>query len=176
MTTKTRGIDFSELTLKDALDLAVLVEQEAEERYLELAHQMETHRTEEAGAFFRWMAGNEHKHGADLAARRAELFAGSPRRVTRSMLFDIEAPDYDEARAFMSQREALQVAMRSEQKAYAFFDAVLQTTPAGEVRALFEELRREEIHHQDLVSKEIAKLPEGEPLPNDTFADDPIPL
>ena len=35
----TRGIDFRALSLKDALDLAVLIEQEAEERYEEFAAQ-----------------------------------------------------------------------------------------------------------------------------------------
>ncbi len=174
MTTKTRGIDFAKLTLKDALDLASLVEEEAEERYLELVHQMEIHRTEEAGAFFKFMAGNEKKHGAELSARRTKLFGDAPRTVTRAMLFDIEAPDYDEARAFMSPKEALAVAMRSEEKAYAFFEAAIPHLQDAEVKALFVELRDEEIHHQDLIKKEIAKLPEGEGLPLDAFVDDPI--
>jgi rubrerythrin len=39
MMTTTRHIDFARLSLKDALDLAVLIEQEAEERYEELHHQ-----------------------------------------------------------------------------------------------------------------------------------------
>lgn len=176
MLRKAPGIDFERLSLKDALDLAVLVEQEAEERYAELADQMEIHRTEEAGAFFRLMVLNERKHGAELAARRKKLFGDAPRAVGRAMLFDVEAPEYDEARAFMSPKEALDVAMRSEQKAYAFFDAVVPRLPEGEVRALFEELRQEELHHQELVAKELAKLPAGERLPEDAFGDDPVAL
>ncbi len=174
MTTKTRGIDFENLSLKDALDLACLVEEEAEERYLELVHQMEIHRTEDAGAFFKFMAGNEKKHGAELGARRTKLFGDAPRAVTRAMLFDIEAPDYDEARAFMSPKEALLVAMRSEKKAYEFFDAALPHLKDAEVKALFEELRAEEIHHQDLIAKELQKLPDGPSIPLDAFVDDPI--
>ena len=174
MTTKTRGIDFGTLSLKDALDLAILVEEEAEERYQELEHQMEIHRTEEAGAFFKFMAMNEKKHGDELSARRKKLFGDAPRVVTRAMLFDIEAPDYDEARAFMSPREALEVAMRSEQKAFAFFDAAIPHLADEGVKALFAELRSEEIHHQDLVGKELAKLPEGNGLPLDAFVDDTI--
>jgi len=38
--TSTLGIDFASLSLKDALDLAVLVEEEARERYEEFADQM----------------------------------------------------------------------------------------------------------------------------------------
>ena len=50
------GIDFSALTLKDALDLAILIEEEARERYEDFADQMEQHHTPEAGRFFRFMA------------------------------------------------------------------------------------------------------------------------
>ena len=45
----------------------------------------------------------------------------SPARVNRSMLWDVEAPDYDEARAFMSARQAMGVALRAETKAHEFF-------------------------------------------------------
>lgn len=174
MTTTTLGIDFGTLSLKDALDLAILVEEEAEERYHELEHQMTIHRTEEAAAFFKFMATNEKKHGEELAGRRKKLFGDAPRTVKRTMIFDVEAPDYDEARAFMSPRAALNVAMHSEEKAYAFFDAALPTLKDAEVKALFEELRAEEIHHQDLIKKELAKLPEGDGIPLDAFVDDPI--
>lgn len=176
MTTTTRGIEFDRLSLQDALDLAVLIEQEAEERYVELTDQMLAHHTEEAAAFFRFMAANEKKHGGELAARRQKLFGDAPRAVGRAMIFDVEAPDYDEARAFMSPRAALLVAMHSEQKAYAFFAAALPHITDAGVRALFEELRQEEIHHQDLITKELAKLPEGEGLPGDAFEDEPVAM
>ncbi|MEZ4301457.1 MAG: ferritin family protein [Polyangiaceae bacterium] len=172
----TPGIDFARLSLKDALDLAVLVEEEAEERYLELTLQMEMHRTPRAAAFFRFMATNEKKHGEELQARRSKLFGDEPRRVRRAMLFDVEAPDYDEARAFMSPREALEAAMRSEQKAQAFFEAALPHLSDPEVRSLFEELRQEEVHHQALIEKEAGKLPAEDPLPADAFEDEPAAL
>ena len=69
----TRGIDFATLTLKDALDLAVLVEEEACERYGEFADQMEMHDTPDAARFFRYMIENEEKHRIALAERAWEL-------------------------------------------------------------------------------------------------------
>ena len=117
----SKSIDFSSLTLQDALDLAVLVEEEAQERYLELADQMDTHRTWEAAEFFRFMAGNEAKHGLELSKKRRTLFGLTPRRVDRSMLWDVEAPSYDTVRAFMHAREAYTVALASEEKARQFF-------------------------------------------------------
>ena len=72
-------------------------------------------------------------------------------------------------------RRALEVAFDSETKAYAFFDAALESITDPEVRALFAELRREEAEHQNLVRRELDKLPrDAEPGDGDddeeTFA------
>ena len=82
---------------------------------------MEQHHTPEAAKFFATMARNEQKHGEELRARRHGLFGDAPRRVKRSMLWDVEAPDYDQPRAFMSARQAMEVALASETKAHEFF-------------------------------------------------------
>jgi rubrerythrin len=162
------GIDVSQLSTQDALDLAILIEEEAEERYRELAHQMELHHTPEAARFFVVMAGNEARHRDQLAARRAERFGNEPSRMSRRMLWDVEAPDYDEARAFMSPRQAMTTALRCEEKAHAFFVQALGETRDPAVRSLFEELRDEEVQHRELVSQELARLP-----PDDADAVDP---
>jgi rubrerythrin len=169
-----RGIDFSKLSLKDALDLAILIEEEAQERYDEFSDQMDIHRTPEAAAFFRTMSGNEQRHGEELRKRRERLFPKEPRTVNRSMIFDIEAPDYDQARAFMTPRQAMQSALRSEEKAHAFFVAALPQIGDAEVRALFGELRDEEVEHQDLVKRAMAKLPPDSGPPPEGFVDDPV--
>ena len=166
-------IDFASLSLMDALDLAVLIEDEAKERYEEFAAQMEQHRTPEAATFFRLMAVNEAKHGQELADRRSQLFGGQTPTVTRAMIFDVEAPDYDEARAFMSPRQAMKAALASEVKAHAFFVAALPALKDAQVRTLFEELRDEEVLHQTLVKAELAKLPPDSGLSDDDFVDEP---
>jgi rubrerythrin len=170
----TRGIDFEHLTLKDALDLAILIEEEACERYGEFVDQMEMHDTADTARFFRFMAGNEEKHRAALATRRRELFADAPTTVTRAMLFDVEAPDYDEARAFMTVRQALAAALRAEEKAHAFFEAAIPRIREASVRALFEELRAEEVGHQALVRREIANAPPDPEIASESFADEPV--
>ena len=169
----TRGIDPATLSLLDALDLAILVEEEAQERYEEFASQLELHRTPEAAAFFRHMAGNEAKHGQALAARRVQRFAKTPRHVTRAMIFEIEAPGYDAARAFMSPRRAMEAALASEVKAEAFFEAALSGIRDAEVRTLFAELRDEERQHQALVKAELDKLPPDSGLADEDFVDEP---
>jgi len=170
----TETIDFTSLSLQDALDLAILVEEEAQERYVELAEQLEQHHTPEAAEFFRTMACNEERHGEALRARRQKLFSGLPSRVSRSMLWDVEAPDYDESRALMSARQAMGVALRAETKAHEFFLKALPRITNAEVRTLFEELRDEELVHQTLVREALEKLPPGpEPDPQD-YEDEPV--
>jgi erythrin-vacuolar iron transport family protein len=171
-----RAVDFSRISLKDALDFAVLVEEEAKERYEEFRDQMELHRTPEAAEFFGQMAQNEEKHRAELLHRRRELFGDSETSVARSMLWDVEAPEYDQARAFMSPRQAMQVALESEIKAHEFFMGALEHITEGEVRRLFEELRDEEKVHQDLVRKEMAKLPPDSGVDPEAFVDGPVGL
>jgi rubrerythrin len=169
----TQQLDFNQLSLRDALDLAVLIEEEARARYVEFAEQMEQHRTPEAGAFFRFMAGNELKHRDELAKRRAALFGAELGKVTQAMVFDVEAPEYDEARAFMTLREALKSALRSEQKAREFFAKSLPVVKDAEVATLFAELLGEEEEHEKLVRDQIANLPPDAGAHPGDFADEP---
>jgi erythrin-vacuolar iron transport family protein len=152
-------LNFSTLSLQDALDLAILIEEEAKERYEEFADNLNLHHTPGAAGFFVTMAGNEAKHGADLAKRRQVLFGNAPMRVTRDMLWDVEAPGFDQPRAFMTVRQAMEIALESEVKAFSFFDAALGHIQDPDVRTLFTELRAEETEHQDMVKAVIAKLP-----------------
>ena len=166
-------IDFGQLSLRDTLDLAISIEEEAKERYDDFAEQMDTHRTAETAKFFRFMAGNEIKHAEKLAAQREELFGDEPSTADTSMLYDIEAPEFDTARAFMSVRAALDVAMTSEAKAYEFYDEALAKISDAEVRELFLELRDEEAKHQEMIKEIMAKVPEDDDFDPDDFVDQP---
>ncbi len=167
-------IDFAKLSLKDALDLAVLMEEEARERYEEFVDQMQLHHTPDAADFFRAMAANETKHGEQLARRRRALFKAEPAQITRAMLWDLEAPEYDSARAFMSVRRAMEVALQSEIKAHDFFADALRHVADGEVRKIFAELRDEDTEHQRLIRDQLRKLPPDSGANPDDYADEPV--
>lgn len=169
-----KTIDFTKLSLQDALDLAILIEEEAAERYQELADQMEAHYTTAAAEFFRFMVMNETKHGNELSERRQALFGAAPRNVDRSMLWNVEAPEYDQVRAFMTARQALDVALEAEIKAYGFFQSAIPQVTDPTARQLFEELLGEELEHQELVRKELAKLPEEPSVDIDDYVDEPV--
>jgi len=169
----SHGIDFEKLSLRDTLDLAIFVEEEAKERYDEFAEQMDAHHTADVAEFFRFMAANEIKHAHKLSAQRQSLFADEPRTIDPSILFDVEAPEYDATRAFMSVRDALDVALRSEVKAYDFYNDALPVITSTEVRELFVELREEEARHQELIKETMAKVPAEDGFDPDDFVDGP---
>ncbi len=170
----SQTVDFTRLDLKDALDLAILIEDEARERYEEFAEQMEVHHTTDAADFYRFMAQNEARHGEEIAVRRKELFGDAPSRMSRSMLWGVEAPDYDQARAFMTPRRALEVALESEIKAHAYFTAAIPAILDPDVKALFIELQGDEVHHKDLVQAEIDKLPPDSEIDAEDLVDEPV--
>ncbi|MFA6313774.1 MAG: ferritin family protein [Sterolibacterium sp.] len=139
--------------------MAVLIEKEAEDRYLWFVDLLGERYRGDAADFFGMMAKNEQRHGAELAARRRALFGDAPARITADMIEDIEAPDSGKPRPNMSPRHALEVAMESEVKAYEFFNEALPGIQDSSVRKLFEELRDEETEHQSLLREQMAKYP-----------------
>jgi len=165
-------VDFSKLSLRDALDLAILIEEEAEERYEKLSAMVGGRYAGDAGDVFRSMAKNENLHGSELKARREALFAGEPRTVEREMLDDVEAPDWSKAGVFISARQALEAALESEQKAHAFFVQALPHLGEEEVKKLFQELAAEELKHQALLRGKLKGLPPGPDLEPE-MADEP---
>ena len=167
-----RGVDFASLTLMDALDLAVLVEDEARERYEEFARIVGGRYAGDASDMFRLMATDEQTHGAQILERRRRLFGDAPPRLDRDAFFQVEAPDRTAPRVFMSARQAMEVALDSEEKAWAFFNEALPHIVDNDVKALFEELRDEELQHQQFVKDRMAKLPAGPDLTDDE-ADQP---
>jgi len=166
------AVDFARLDLKDALDLAILIEQEARERYETFTRIVGGRYAGDAADMFREMARNEAKHESQLAERRKKAFGDSPREVTRAMFEEVEAPGLGSPRVFMSARQALEVALASEEKAWEFFDRALPHVKDPYVRALFLELREEEAQHRTLVRNRLERLPTGPDL-EDSEADEP---
>jgi rubrerythrin len=118
------------------------------------------------------MAANEGQHHAELVARRTKLFKDAPSRVDRSWFEEVEAPDRGKPRVFMGPRQALQVALESEEKAHDFFAEALPHLKDPEVEKLFAELKAEEVRHQNYIKKAMAELPPGPDLEEED-ADEP---
>jgi rubrerythrin len=167
------NVDFRSMTLQDALDLAIAIEEEAKERYDGFVDQVGTARYDgDAADMFRLMAGYEAKHRDELRSRRHALFGDAPRRVTTAQLDDVEAPDRGKPRPFMSGRQAMEVALASEEKARDFFSGALGLVTDDKVKDLFLVLRDEEEEHIRLVKSRLERLPPGPSVEADE-ADEP---
>ena len=152
-------IDYSKLTLMDALDLATLIEVEAFKRYTQFTERLGSRFDDDAASIFQAMAVNENKHGEQIAERRVALFGEERLKVTLDDIFDVEAPDFGAPRNNMSPLDAYLVALASEKKAFAFYDLTLRYVDQPDIKALFEELRAEEAEHVRMIEEIIKKLP-----------------
>jgi len=168
-------LDYSKLSLMDAIDLAALIEIEAYKRYTQFSERLGSRDAGDAGAVFAAMAVNEGKHGEQLAERRVALFGDEPPTVKLDDIFDVEAPDFGAPSMNMSPLKAYQVALSSERKAFAFYGQALRYVNQPDVKALFEELRDEEAEHVRMLEEIIAKLPPSAALDledEDAYPDD----
>ncbi len=154
-------LDFATLSLMDALDLAILIESEAYERYQHFVRMLGHRYAGDPASVFASMAENEKKHGVDLMERRKALFGTEAMRVSPSDLYDVEAPEQGAVRTQMSALQAFEIALSSEQKALEFYQLALPHVSNPEVVELFTELRDEEVEHVRLVRDCIAGLPES---------------
>ena len=154
-----QAIDFARITLQDALDYAILIEEEARQRYSEFSELVGKRYEGDAATFFDSMVVNEEKHRENLQTRRKVLFGDAPSHVNPDAIVDVEAPETNQPRNYMSTRQALEIALAAERKAYDFFDAALVHVTDIEVKELFLELRTEELEHQRLVADLLARVP-----------------
>jgi rubrerythrin len=167
------SLDLSKLNLMDALDLAILIEEEARQRYELFASLIgRTATGYNAGAFFASMAENEAKHGTELLERRMARFGKVPMKVKMMDIYDIEAPDSGAPRKGMSTVQAFELGLQSEKKAHDFFNSALPGISDPEVKELFAELRDEELEHIDMLKEAMAKLPESASVETENDPDD----
>lgn len=154
----SQELDFSNISLQDTLDLAILAEEESKTRYLELVEQIGSSHSDDAAGFFVYMARNEEKHGRHLTEKRIKLFGTQASTLSKTMrdeMLFVKTPPYDEVRIFMSLRSALNIALESEKKAYDFYDRILTQVKNEEVKKLLTELKNDESYHQKLITDQI---------------------
>lgn len=138
------------------------IEQDAVERYRMLADQMEAHNNMELAKLFSELAGHEEKHAAEILAQAGDIDLP----VLKSGDFkwsggdSPEAADLDQAHYKMTPWHALQMALRAEQRAFAFFDHVAKTAPDTRMQTWADEFRAEEAEHVELVERLLEKYPE----------------
>ncbi len=156
-------------TAGELLAHAYRMEIEAQERYEFLADQMETANNVELMALFRKLAKVEGLHAREIRDRMSgmDMPEISPLAFKWRGGESPEAIDPGDMHYLMRPREALLLALRAEEKAYAFFGHFLEVADDEEVKRLAGEFAREEKEHVDLVRRELQKYPQTGEAPRD---------
>ena len=157
----------------ELLAYALAIEQEAAERYAELAEQMEVHNNHEVAALFRRLAAIEAKHIANVEG------LGEGRELPPISLWelpwdDAESPEalaHDDVHYLMTPYHALSLALTGEQRAAAFFSRMARAAEDQEVRRMALRLRDEEREHVALMEEWLGRYPK----PEEGWDDDPDP-
>lgn len=151
---------------------AVVLEDEAASRYIELAEIMETHHNNEVAELFRQMAGYSRMHLAE-AAERAEQHAGglpdlAPWEFDWPGHESPESSRLDGIHYLMTPHHALKLALEAECSARDFYAAVAAETDNPTIRQLGEEFAAEEAEHAEAVERWLERYPE----PDDGWDED----
>jgi rubrerythrin len=138
-------------TADELLAVAVAMEREAAARYRALSARMARQGDAAMAAQFNVLAGIEDRHAGDVAERSQALLGHAP--AVRGAGWDLPSTyDEEEARgAALGAYQALAFAVRNEERAFAFYTYAAAEAEDPEVRALAEELARDELEHAALL-------------------------
>ncbi len=132
---------------RELIALAHAMEQEAVRRYQDLAQRMREQGEAGLTATFALLAQMEARHVEQVETRAHELTGNPPDHA----LVTWELPDNfdaDAARsATLSPYRALAIAVRNEERAFAFFSYLAAEAPNDTLRALAETFAKEELDH-----------------------------
>jgi rubrerythrin len=148
-----------DLDVRAALDLAIMIEEDAALRYEALCALVGDD-LGGAGAIFRELAANEQRHCGDLELMRDALRAGGEPRIEVSVLDapQAEHPEADDDAPPRTARDALEIALAAERRAEAFYRDALPRLADRGARALFEDLAQEEAEHVALLERRLEAL------------------
>jgi len=143
-------------TLPEFLAHAVALENEAAERYLELADMMEAHRNDEVAALFRDMVRFSEMHRDEIQARVGSIELPK----LRSWEYRWSSPPEkggEEAFDYMLEPwHALRYARENEVRAMEYYSSVGMQSSDPEVKRLAAEFASEEAEHVDALDKWLA--------------------
>ena len=144
---------------------ALAFENEAAERYDELADTMDVHNNQEVAQLFRRMAGFSRMH-ADAVKGRASTVALPHFKPWEFQWKDGEGPEVtpvDRTHYLMTPFHCLQLALHNEERGRDFYQEVADSSSDAEVKRLAKQMADEEQEHVLVLQQWLARTPEPEP-------------
>lgn len=145
-------------SLDELFALANAMEQEAADRYVELAGEMQRQGRLDLAAVFTQLAAAEREH-VDSVTRWSQARTGRAPDPTlvrwqAPQTFESDAASEIQGSRLMTPYRALSMAVRNEERAFAFWSYVAAFTDNAEVKAASETMAREELGHVATLRKE----------------------
>lgn len=137
------------------------IEVDAYERYNTLADSMDVANNTELADMFRKLASHEEKHAAEILKRAGDIELPQIRLADQTWA-DGESPEsapLEQAHYLMTPWHALQMALQAEQRAFDFFDHLVNNVTDEEMKKWAEEFREEEAEHVRLVEELLTRYP-----------------
>ncbi|MDH5749403.1 MAG: ferritin family protein [Rhodospirillales bacterium] len=160
-------------TVEELLAHALALEQEAAERYRDLADQMDVHNNPEVSELFARMSSVEKIH-VDSIKKRAKGMDLPHIPPWEYKWLDFEPPEMvpeTDVHYLMTPYHALSLALTAEERGYDFYMHVTKVVKDESALALATELAEEEREHVELMKKWLAKYPK----PDSDWNEDPDP-
>ena len=156
-------------TLPEFLAHAVAMEQEAADRYHELADMMEAHHNNAVSGVFRDMCRYSEMHRDSIVKRAGAIELPKLRSWEYRWRTPPEVGEEDGFDYLMEPYHALKYARGNEMRSMKYYRAVAAEAQDGELRRLAGEFADEEKEHVLALDRWIAQTPR----PSMTFAEDP---
>jgi rubrerythrin len=142
---------------EELMAVAHALEREAGRRYRDLSDRMRVRGEEDLAELFAFLARIEDKHAHKVDAR-ARAIIGKPPEPTQVRWELPENFDEESGRAYtLTPYRALAIAVRNEERAFAFFSYLAAGAEDERLRRLAEEFAKEELDHAALLRRERRK-------------------
>jgi len=159
-------------TLPEFLAHAVALEEEAAERYLELADMMESYRNDEVSSVFRDMIRFSQMHGNEIKARVGSIELPKLKSWQYRWTSPPEAGGEEGFDHMIEPYHALKYARGNEVRAMEYYRSVASQSKDPEVRRLATDFANEEAAHVAALEEWLARTPR----PASTWDNDPDPF
>lgn len=142
---------------EELMAIAYAMEREAARRYRDFADRMRLQGEENLAGLFAFLAGIEDKHAQQVDAHAQAIVGKTPDPAL--VTWDLpESMDRGEQPTYLlTPYRALAVAVRNEERAFAFFAYLAAGAEDAAVRKLAEEFAKDELDHASLLRRERRK-------------------
>jgi rubrerythrin len=142
--------------IEEFLAHALAIETEAASRYRQFARQMQAHHNRDVAECFLRLSRMEDEHHETVRARAAGRVL-PPLTPGEYRWIDPESPEsapLDAPHPQMTPRQALQIALANEERAWRFFERIVASPSYGdEVRGMAKEFAAEEEEHMEYIER-----------------------